>query len=100
MYEKGSQIMNTYHRLWLMLLLGLLGCGVLASIYIHRFKDGGNLTPNKLSLFVLSCSVVIEMVRGYPSLLFANIFEILFMTAAGVYGGMIYRLQLTAIQHL
>jgi len=48
----------------------------------------------------LICSVVIEMARGYPPLLASNILEILFMTAAGVYGEMIYRLQLTAIQHL
>jgi len=222
-------------RLRLVLLLGLFGCGVLASIYIHRFKEGGNLTPNKLSLFAfswfmvaslpalvnfpievicfgiiigafiqilarlplrregeekrfelptlkiilplyviylilvtfwpttlpfqdwqfkihfqelafnqrivftfrfielvaaftlfgymvaemrgrkkeslttilaliffvtLSCSVVIEMTRGYPPLLASNILEILFMTASGIYGGMIYRLQLAAIQNL
>jgi len=48
----------------------------------------------------LSCSVVIEMTRGYPLLLASNILGILFMTASGVYGGMIYRLQLAAIQHL
>jgi len=44
----------------------------------------------------LSCSVVIEMRRGYSPLLASNILEILFMTASGVYGGMIYRLQLAA----
>jgi len=48
----------------------------------------------------LSCSVVIEMTRGYPPLLASNILEILFMTASGVYGGIIYRLQLAAIQRL
>ena len=48
-------------RLWLMLLLGLLGSEVLASIYTHRFKDGGNLTPNKLSLFALSWFVVASL---------------------------------------
>jgi len=32
--------------------------GNFSSIYIHRFKDGGNLTPNKLSLFALSWFVV------------------------------------------
>ncbi|MBW2643681.1 MAG: VanZ family protein [Deltaproteobacteria bacterium] len=235
MWLNGLSAGEEVARLWLMLLLGLLGCGVLASIYIHRFKDGGNLTPNKLSLFVLSwfvvaslpalvnfpievtgigviivifvqiparlplrrkkgekrfelptlkillplyviylilvavwpttlpfqewqfkinfqelvfnerivftfrfieliasftlfgymiaemrgrrkeartitfawiffitliCSVVIEMTTGYPPLLASNILEILFMTASGVYGAMIYRLQLTAIQHL
>ena len=48
----------------------------------------------------LICSVVIEMAIGDPPLLASNILEILFMTVAGVYGKMIYRLQLTAIQHL
>ena len=48
----------------------------------------------------LSCSVVIEMTTGYSPLLASNILEILFMTGSGVYGAMIYRLQLTAIQHL
>jgi len=41
-------------RLWLMLLLGLFGCGVLASIYIHRLKNDGSLTPNKLSFIAFS----------------------------------------------
>jgi len=39
------------------------------------------------------------MTRGYPPLLASNILEILFLTGAGVYGGVIYRLQLAAIQH-
>jgi hypothetical protein len=38
--------------------------------------------------------VVIEMNRGYPELLVLNNLEVLFMTASGVYGGMVYRLQL------
>jgi hypothetical protein len=41
----------------------------------------------------------IEMTRGYSPLLASNILEILFLTGAGVYGGVIYRLQLAAIQH-
>jgi len=40
------------------------------------------------------------MTRGYPPLLAPDILGILFMTAAGVYGEMIYRLQLAAIQRL
>jgi hypothetical protein len=47
----------------------------------------------------LGCSVIIETTRGHPPLLTSNILEILFMTASGVYGGIIYRLQLTAIKH-
>jgi len=37
---------------------------------------------------------------GYPTLLALNILGILFMTGSGIYGGMIYRLQLAAIQFL
>jgi hypothetical protein len=48
-------------RLWLMLLLGLFGCGVLASIYIHRLKNDGGLTPNKLSFIALSWFVVASL---------------------------------------
>jgi len=40
------------------------------------------------------------MTRGYPPLLASNILEILFMAGSGVYGGIIYRLQVAAIQHL
>ena len=48
-------------RLWLMLLLGLFGCGVLASIYIHRLKNDGSLTPNKLSFIAFSWFVVASL---------------------------------------
>jgi len=48
----------------------------------------------------LFCFVVIEMTTGYPPLLASNVLEILFMTGSGVYGAIIYRLQLAAIQHL
>jgi glycopeptide antibiotics resistance protein/uncharacterized membrane protein len=44
--EEGS-------RLWLMLLLGLLGAGVLSSIYRSRFKYTKGLSPNKLWLFAM-----------------------------------------------
>ena len=44
--------------------------------------------------------MIIEMTTGYPPLLASNILEILFMTGSGIYGGIIYRLQLAAIQHL
>ena len=65
-----------------------------------RKKESLTITLALIFFITLSCSVVIEMTRGYPPLFASNIFEILFITASGVYGGMIYRLQLTAIQHL
>jgi len=44
--------------------------------------------------------VIVEMTTGYPPLLAPIFLEILFMTGSGIYGAMIYRLQLTAIKHL
>ena len=38
-------------RIWLMLLPGLFGGGVLAAVYNHRLKQRGKLTPHGLSLF-------------------------------------------------
>ena len=65
-----------------------------------RKKESLTITFALIFFITLSCSVAIEMTRGYPPLLASNILEILFMTAAGVYGGMIYRLQVAATQHL
>jgi hypothetical protein len=42
----------------------------------------------------------IETIRGYPPLLTSTILEFVFIIAAGLYGGIIYRLQLAAIQRL
>ena len=65
-----------------------------------RKKESRTMTLTWIFFITLGCSVVIEMTKGYPPLLASNNLEILFMTASGVYGAMIYRLQLTAIQHL
>ncbi|MBW2564750.1 MAG: hypothetical protein JRE29_12095 [Deltaproteobacteria bacterium] len=66
-----------------------------------RRKEESLTTSLALIFFMaLSCSVVINIARGYPPMLASNILEILFMTASGVYGGIIYRLQLAGIQHL
>jgi glycopeptide antibiotics resistance protein len=48
-------------RLWLLLSLGLFGGGVLASIYVHRLKQAGSLTPNKLSLITASWFIVASL---------------------------------------
>ena len=65
-----------------------------------RKKESRTMTLTWIFFITLGCSVLIEMTKGYPPLLAPNNLGILFMTASGVYGGMIYRLQLTAIQHL
>jgi hypothetical protein len=51
-------------------------------------------------LAALICSISIEIIRGTPPLLTSNMLEFVFIIAAGLYGGIIYRLQLAAIQRL
>ena len=53
MWLNGLSMGGEISRLWLMLLLGLLGVGVISSIYIFRFKDAGAFGPNKLSCFTM-----------------------------------------------
>ena len=48
----------------------------------------------------LICSIMIGIIRGYAPLIRSSILEIVFITAAALYGGVIYRLQLAAIQRL
>jgi len=38
-------------RLWLLLLLGIIGAGVICSVYINRFKHAGTIGYTKLSIF-------------------------------------------------
>lgn len=48
-------------RLWLLLLLGIIGVGVICSVYINRFKHSGTIGYTKLSVFTfcwfLLCSL-------------------------------------------
>jgi len=37
-------------RLWLMLLLGIFGGSLLSSIYVHRFKNQGSFSANRMAL--------------------------------------------------
>jgi hypothetical protein len=56
-------------------------------------KEESLTTIIALIFFIaFSCSVVIQMARGYHPLLASNILGILFMTTSGVYGGIVYRL--------
>lgn len=61
MWLNGLSTGGETARLWLLLLLGLLGGGVLASIYAHRLKQEGRLTPAKLSILVLSWFIVASL---------------------------------------
>ena len=58
MWLNGLSTGGELQRLWLLFLLGLMGCGVLASIYVNRLRRKGRLTPNKLSLFTASWFIV------------------------------------------
>jgi hypothetical protein len=64
-----------------------------------RKNESLTITLAWIFFITLSCSVIIGISRGYPPLLASNILEILFLAGAGVYGGVIYRLQFAAIQH-
>ncbi|MFZ0451106.1 MAG: VanZ family protein, partial [Desulfatiglandaceae bacterium] len=61
MWLNGLSTGGEAARLWLLLLLGLMGGGVLASIYVHRLKQEGRLTPNKLSLLVSGWFIVASL---------------------------------------
>jgi Mg/Co/Ni transporter MgtE len=65
-----------------------------------RKNESVGKTLGWIFLITLICSISIEIIRGYPPLLTSNISEIVFITTAGLYGGIIYRLQLAAIQRL
>ena len=62
-----------------------------------RKNESAGRTLAWIFLAALISSIIIEIIRGYPPLLGSNILEIVFITAAGLYGGVIYRLQLSSI---
>jgi glycopeptide antibiotics resistance protein len=45
-------------RLWLLLLLGTIGAGVICSVYINRFKHAGTIGYTKLSVFTFCWFVI------------------------------------------
>jgi VanZ family protein len=65
-----------------------------------RKNESAGKTLGWIFFTALICSIIIEIIRGYPPLLGSSILEIVFITAAALYGGIIYRLQLAAIQRL
>jgi hypothetical protein len=65
-----------------------------------RKNESAGRTLAWVFLAALISSIIIEIIRGTPPLLTSNISEIVFITTAGLYGGIIYRLQLAAIQRL
>ena len=65
-----------------------------------RKKESAGKTLGWIFFTALVCSISIAAIRGYPPLIRSSILEIIFITAAALYGGVIYRLQLAAIQRL
>ena len=65
-----------------------------------RKNESAAKTLGWIFFTALICSIMIGIIRGYPPLLGSSILEIVFITAAALYGGIIYRLQLAAIQRL
>jgi glycopeptide antibiotics resistance protein len=68
MWLNGLSTGGEAPRLWLLMLLGLMGCGVLAFIYRNRLKQGGRLTANTLSLFTASWFIVgaLPVLANFP----------------------------------
>ncbi len=65
-----------------------------------RKNESAGKTLGWIFFTALIVSIIIEIIRGYPPLIRSSILEIVFTTAAALYGGVIYRLQLAAIQRL
>ena len=63
-----------------------------------RKNESAGRTLAWIFLAAFISSIVFEIIRGYPTLPRSNILEIVFITAAGLYGGVIYKLQLSSIQ--
>jgi len=51
-------------------------------------------------LFTLSCLIAIAIIKGHIPLSYQNIVELALIAGASLYGGIIYRLQLAAIQRV
>jgi glycopeptide antibiotics resistance protein len=68
MWLNGLALGKDSARLLLMIPLGLMGGLVQVAIYIHRFKNGNGLTPNRLSLFAFSWFIVAALpaLFSYP----------------------------------
>lgn len=48
-------------RLWLLLLLGIIGAGVICSVYINRFRHAGTIGYTKLSVFTFCWFVLCSL---------------------------------------
>ena len=65
-----------------------------------RKNESFGKTLGWIFFITLSASVVIVILRGLSPLIAFDTVEIIIITAASIYGGVIYRLQLAAIRRL
>jgi hypothetical protein len=61
MWLNGLATGEEIARLWLLLLLGIIGAGVICSVYINRFKHAGNIGYTKLSFFTMCWFVLCSL---------------------------------------
>ena len=93
-----ERIVFTFRFIELIAAFTLLGY-MIAEMRGRKKAAAGN-TIVWVLITVLAASVVIIMLKGFPALNYFSLIEIALISAASVYGAVIYRLQLSAIQHL
>jgi len=65
-----------------------------------RKDESAGKTLGWIFFLTLGSSILIEILSGFPELIISNILAIGTVVAAGLYGGVIYILQLAAIRRL
>jgi len=97
-FNSGERIVFTSRFIELIAAFTLFG------YMIAEMRGRKNEAPGKPFAWVLItaliASVVITILKGLPVLIFFSLIEIGLISAASLYGALIYRLQLSAIEHL
>jgi glycopeptide antibiotics resistance protein len=94
----NDRIVFTFRFIEFIAAFTLLGY-MIAEMRGRNNKSAGK-TFGWIFLTALIFTIIIVTIRGYAPLLTSNMLEVIFIIAAGLYGGIIYRLQLAAIQRL
>jgi len=97
-FNSGERIVFTSRFIELIAAFTLFG------YMIAEMRGRKNEAPGKPFAWVLItaliASVVITILKGLPVLIFFSLIEIGLISAASLYGALIYKLQLSAIEHL
>lgn len=94
----NKRIIFTFRFIELIAAFTLLGY-MIAEMRGRKNESAGK-TLGWIFFTALICSIIITIIGGYPPLIRSSILKIVLITAAAMYGGIIYRLQLAAIQRL